>query len=174
MLALVIIPTVILSVQIQTIHKQQVDTLDKLMDIELILSGYSNEINSVDELVYEGKKDCLGLNRGLIEGVVAAEARGDTLDGMIAVAQTIKDRGDLWDIDYADVVLADGQYADVYTGEISDKVKLAVELVFDCGYRISEEPITHFHSFGEGNEPYWANAKICRGSLNSKVHQFYY
>lgn len=107
--------------------------------------------------------------RELIERVVAAEARGEEYIGMVAVAQTIKDRGDLWGMTYTEVVNAPNQYAPPYRGTISDEVKQAVSDVFDNGYRAFEEPITHFHS---GSAPYWANEKVNRGTIGR--HSFYF
>ena len=107
--------------------------------------------------------------RELIERVVAAEARGEEYIGMVAVAQTIKDRGDLWGMTYTEVVNAPNQYAPPYSGTISDEVKQAVSDVFDNGCRAFEEPITHFHS---GSAPYWANEKVNRGTIGR--HSFYY
>lgn len=107
--------------------------------------------------------------RALIEKVVAAEARGESLEGMVAVAQTIKDRGDLWGMSYTEVVTAPCQFAAPYEGEISPEVAEAVSLVFDYGCRAYEEPVTHFFS---GAAPYWVADKVCRGQIGG--HQFWY
>lgn len=107
--------------------------------------------------------------RDLIERVVAAEARGESYEGMIAVAQTIKDRGDCWNLSYTDVVMAPAQYADPYQGEVSAEVKQAVADVFDNGARAYEEPTTHFHN--STVHPEWADVKTCRGQIGN--HYFY-
>ena len=108
--------------------------------------------------------------RELIERVVAAEARGDTLEGIIAVAQVIKNRGDLWAMSYVDVVEARGQFAKPYQGEINDYVKLAVLMVFDYGVIVCDKPITHFHN--NYVSPTWAQEKECYGKIGA--HYFYY
>lgn len=108
--------------------------------------------------------------RDLIERVVAAEARGEPYKGIVAVAQVIKDRGDLWDMSYRDVVLAKGQFAPPYKGEISDDVKEAVQRVFCESLRATKEPITHFHS--KTVHPYWADEKEL--ILEIGDHKFYY
>lgn len=100
--------------------------------------------------------------RDIIERVVAAEARGEDLQGMMAVAQVIKDHP-------VDVVFAEGQFAKPYEGEISDEIHLAVANVFGGGMRVFSEPTTHFYS---GKEPYWADEKVNRGSVGN--HRFYY
>lgn len=107
--------------------------------------------------------------RDIIERVVAAEARGEDLQGMMAVAQVIKDRSDLWGMHPVDVVFAEGQFAKPYEGEISDEIHLAVANVFGGGMRVFSEPTTHFYS---GKEPYWADEKVNRGSVGN--HRFYY
>lgn len=107
--------------------------------------------------------------RNLIERVVAAEARGESYEGMLAVAQTIKDRGDLWGMSYTEVVTAPAQFANPYQGEVSAEVKQAVADVFDNGARAFEEPVTHFHNGTVS--PSWANAHTFRGQIGS--HYFY-
>ena len=107
--------------------------------------------------------------RELVERVVSAEARGEDLQGQMAVAQTILDRAELWNMTVTEVLTAPDQYATPYQGEIYDETKLAVANVFDGGLRVFQEPITHFYT---GAEPYWAIEKVNRGSIG--VHTFLY
>jgi spore germination cell wall hydrolase CwlJ-like protein len=95
--------------------------------------------------------------RDLIERVVAAESRGEILEGQMAVAQVIKNRSELWGKSITEVVLAEAQFADPYQGEVSDLTKEAVSRVFDKGEIILKEPVTHFFS---GEKPYWADNKL--------------
>lgn len=130
--------------------------------------------NATDEFIVEETNDAEIVNldlaeRELIERVVSAEARGETYEGIVAVAQVIKDRGDLWNMSYEDVVLAPSQFATPYSGEVPEIVKTAVSDVFDNGVRAFEEPVTHFHN-GSVN-PSWAGAKVYRGQIGS--HYFY-
>lgn len=108
--------------------------------------------------------------RELIERVVTAESRGEPFEGMIAVAQTIKDRSDLWGMTPTEVVSKPNQYAKPYYGEIPVEVADAVSLVFEQGYRAIEEPTTHFHA--DYVNPYWADSKTSRGQIGN--HRFYY
>ena len=165
-----IIPTFLIMEQISIVKKQQEDTLNQVMDIQMEIDNLKQSINANDKYIGNGTKNAETEDYGLIERVVAAEARGDTFQGMLAVCQTIKDRGDLWGMTYEEVVLQEGQFAAPYQGEISDDVKLAVNYVFEKNYRVTEEPITHFATY----EPYWAEGKISRGSCGSKAHQFWY
>lgn len=104
----------------------------------------------------------------LVCRVVAAEARGEDLQGMMAVAQTIRDRSELWGMTPTEVVQSPSQYAEPFQGEISDDIRLAVANVFNGGVRVFDEPITHFAQ----GEPYWAENKVNRGSIGR--HTFWY
>jgi spore germination cell wall hydrolase CwlJ-like protein len=153
-----------------------------LSDIKIMLTDILNQQNtivveldkqSIDDAAENrsgGELEALtGEAREIVERVVAAESRGEDLQGMMAVAQVIKDRSDLWDMHPVDVVQAEGQFAKPYQGEISDEIHLAVANVFDGGMRVFQEPTTHFHS---GAEPYWTENKVNRGSVGN--HRFYY
>lgn len=108
-------------------------------------------------------------DRELIERVVAAEARGEGIEGMMAVAQVIHDRAELWNMTPTEVVTSSGQFAAPYTGHINSDVCHAVAQVFDNGVMVFDEPVTHFYS---GSEPYWAEGKVNRGTIRS--HTFMY
>ena len=107
--------------------------------------------------------------REIVCRVVAAEARGEGLQGMMAVSQVIRDRAILWDMTPTEVVTAPDQFAAPYQGELTDDIYLAVANVFDGGMNVFEEPATHFYS---GPEPYWASSKESRGSIGN--HRFMY
>lgn len=159
----------------QSIMIMQTDTLDQLMLMQLDAEMGRLEQDLWEEWdkdVIEEPVEPVSLSpeeRDLICRVVAAEARGEELEGMMAVAQTILDRSELWNMTPSEVVQAPGQYADPYQGEISDEIKLAVANIFDGGVRVFEEPVTHFYS---GTEPYWTDGKVNRGSIG--CHKFYY
>jgi spore germination cell wall hydrolase CwlJ-like protein len=128
------------------IMMMQTDTLNKL-----------NAIDAENEPVEE-------VDIELIQRVVAAEARGESLQGQMAVAQTILDRSELWGMTPTEVVLQEGQYADPYNGEIPDSVKLAVANVFGGGVRVFPEATTHFND-DSIPPPDWTENKINRGSI---------
>ena len=94
--------------------------------------------------------------RDLVERTVAAEARGEPLEGQQAVAQTIYQRcidGNLT----IEEVLIPGQYASPYNGEISDTTKEAVSLVFDLGVMAVSEPIMAFYAPAYGTSGWHEN-----------------
>lgn len=147
----------------------QTDTLNTLNDIKLERDDHESKAEPLPDeplAVHSLSQE----ERDLIERVVAAESRGEDLQGMMAVAQTILDRAELWNMTVTEVVQAPGQYADPYQGKISIEIKLAVANVFDGGIRVFTEPITHFHA--DYVSPAWADEKINRGSIG--CHRFYY
>ena len=147
--------------------EDEVSWFDRDMDPE----EYGELVTTPDELTEE-LTDVHNLSldeRDLIQRVVAAESRGESLEGQMVVAQTILDRSELWDKSVIEIVTAPGQYADPYQGKISGSVKLAVSNIFDDGQVVFDGPVTHFYS---GAEPYWAEDKINRGSIAR--HTFMY
>lgn len=110
--------------------------------------------------------------RNLVERVVAAEARGESLEGMMGVAQTIRDRCITRNQSPKEVCLAPYQYAAPYDGEISDMVKDAVLFTFDIGDSALEYPTTHFYGQELIAPPDWTYSKTCRGTIGGAT--FYY
>lgn len=98
-----------------------------------------------------------------------AEAGNQPIEGMMAVAQTIRDRAELWGMAPTKVVTQPSQYAKPYQGDVSSNVIMAVSAVFDSDISVFDDPVTHFHS---GDEPYWTEGKVNRGSIGK--HTFYY
>lgn len=107
--------------------------------------------------------------RDLVERIVASEARGEPIEGMMAVAQCIRDRSQLWGMTVTEVCLAPSQFAAPYQGEVSPEVVQAVRAVFDEGMSVLEIPTTHFHA--DYVSPYWAADKVSRGNIGA--HLFY-
>lgn len=164
-MAIIITLGVLILVNQYDIMIMQTDTLNTLNDMRIEESidrprENHSHVNSA-LLTHE--------ERELIERVTAAEARGEDLQGMMAVAQTILDRSELWNMTPTEVVQAPGQYADPYQGKISDEIRLAVANVFDGGVRVFEDPVTHFYS---GDDPHWIDDKVNRGNIG--CHKFYY
>ena len=110
-------------------------------------------------------------DRDLVERVVAAEARGESLEGMAAVAQSIRDRAGAWHMSYADVVNQPHQYADPYQGEISHDVKEAVSAVFDDNYRVFGDELVLYFFNPDKAAPVWADDVNYLGSIGN--HNFY-
>ncbi len=169
---------------IQSVFISKLTTVNNVLANECISNEHSlkeeitllkNEIRALEnELKQAKEKELINAyeltqeEREIIERVVAAEARGETLKGQMAVANVIKDRAELWNMTPKEVVTAKGQFAEPFQGEISEDTKLAVEIIFDKGIRVFKEPVTHFAS----NNPWWAEHKAIIGKIG--VHTFYY
>jgi N-acetylmuramoyl-L-alanine amidase len=104
----------------------------------------------------------------LLERVVAAEARGEPYEGIMAVAEAVINRSKLWDMGIAEVLTAPNQFAEPYGGEIADDVKRAVADAL-AGIKVFRDPITHFHPVSE--TPWWAEKRRYAGQIGA--HKFY-
>lgn len=109
--------------------------------------------------------------RVLVERVVAAEARGESLMGQMAVAQVIRDRCLLGDLQVTEVVYAKDQFAQPYDGEISSTTEAAVGFVFEGGHNVFEGPVTHFYAHDLIDAPDWTNEITFVGEIGG--HSFY-
>lgn len=147
--------------------KTLTDAMDQLMWIRQDLDELKNSEAEIADLSEFNLTD---EERSLIERIVAREARGESVEGMAAVAQVIRDRATTWGMSVTDVVMAPGQFASPYNGEISPEVVRAVWAVFDEGMSVLEIPTTHFHA--DYVSPYWTADKVSRGSVGA--HRFYF
>ena len=104
--------------------------------------------------------------RELVERVVAAEARGESIECQMAVAQTILDRVVSREQSITEVCTAKYQFASPYQGEVSEKTQDAVFLVFDNGAKVFDK-VTHFYASHLIDPPYWTESKEFKGEINS-------
>ena len=109
--------------------------------------------------------------RKLVISIVAAEARGENLEGMMAVAQSIRDRAITRNQTIEQVCLSPYQYAAPYAGEVSDMLIDSVMFVFDEGHSPLEFPTTHFYQHEMIDAPDWTAGLTCRGSVGA--HTFF-
>ena len=105
--------------------------------------------------------------RDLVERVVAAEGRGECIEGQMAIAQTIRDRAITRNQSITKVCTSHMQFADPYKGEISETTKNAVAYVFDDGVEILEFPVTHFYAWKLIEAPEWTNGLEFRGEIGN-------
>jgi len=151
----------------QRIHdKTMSDCMDQLMWIRQDIDELKNTEAEIDD---SSKVMLTSEERDLVERIVASEAMGEPIEGIMAVAQCIRDRSQLWGMTVTEVCLAPGQFAAPYQGEISPEVVQAVWAVFDEGMSVLEIPTTHFHA--DYVSPYWTADKVSRGSIGA--HLFY-
>lgn len=153
--------------------RQTNDVINEVKHIQYIVEPPVEEIVEVipsEEFISEEATEVIPIEeRELVTRVVAAEARGQGIDGMMAVAQVIKDRSELWGMTPTQVVMSPGQFASPYSGTLTSDIHHAVSQVFDEGATVFDEPVTHFYS---GATPYWAEYKINRGTIRD--HTFLY
>lgn len=149
----------------QRIHdKTMSDCMDQLMYVRQAIDALQeSEIDDSSEVMLTPEE------RDLVERIVASEARDEPIEGMMAVAQCIRDRSQLWGMTVTEVCLAPSQFAAPYQGEVSPEVVQAVRAVFDEGMSVLEIPTTHFHA--DYVSPYWAADKVSRGNIGA--HLFY-
>jgi len=109
--------------------------------------------------------------RDLVERVVAAEARGESFKGQMAVAQVIRDRCLERGQSPAEVCSAPNQFAAPYMGEISSTTEAAVGFVFEGGHNVLTYPVTHFYAHELIDAPDWAKEDEFVAEIGA--HKFY-
>ena len=104
--------------------------------------------------------------RELIEKVVAAEARGESIECMMAVAQVIRDRCITREQSPIKVMTTPNQFAKPYEGKITDRIKDAVSFTFDEGHSTFEYPVTHFYASHLIDPPDWTEGMEYLGEID--------
>ena len=157
--------------RIDTVCKTQEDTLDQVMELRREVDELADAVNSIPAATVSSDPavDLTASDFDMICRVVAAEARGESYGGQLAVAQCIRDRARLWGMTPAEVVTAQGQFAEPYQGDISAETMAAVNDCLVLGASAFDEPVTHFAE--TSITPYWAESKEVVGVIGS--HRFY-
>ena len=165
--------------KVQEIEGVLVDCTDTLSDYLKKLDDYNTQLTdtvnydtnvtkSADICVSAGYKELADSELTAIANVVSLEARGESYSGQCLVAQVIKNRAELWGKTPIEIITAKGQFA-TGTAPITESVYKAVCDVFINGYKVIDEPITHFHT--TSINPYWAKNKIA--VITEGNHIFY-
>ena len=131
--------------------------------VEEVIEIVEEDVNYVEQTAIYALSD---EERDLVERVVAAEARGESIECQMAVAQTIKDRCLTRGQTVTEVCTAPYQFATPYQGEVSEKVQDAVRFTFDDGDSVLDFPTTHFYAWKLIDPPYWTADKDFRGQIN--------
>lgn len=88
--------------------------------------------------------------------VVAAESRGEPIEGQMGVAQCIRETSKATGMSPERVVKQPNQYADpVSMSAVTDSVREACERVFINGESVTDEPIRYFYSTRGGFVSNW-------------------
>ncbi len=163
--------------RLDTIMTEQASTTYQIIVIQQDIEEVKESIDSMDKVAVSGLYGSETIYRmpltdaelDIVCRVVMSEAMGEPYEGMLAVAQVIRDRAISWGLTVTEVVTAPSQFAPPYKGEISDEVIMAVDAVFIEGVSLMEFPTTHFHA--DYVSPYWTADKVSRGSIGA--HLFY-
>lgn len=90
---------------------------------------------------------CIEWDYDYVLRVVAAECRGESLEGQMAVAQVIQERADARNMTPEEVVKEKNQFAaPVSMDLVNDTVREACERVFINGEKVTDKPIKYFYS----------------------------
>lgn len=139
-----------------------IDALEERVEqYETVIEEQEQEL----ELLREREERIMTLSsKEEVVRVVMAEARNQSLEGQMAVAQVILDRSTELGMSSGEVVNSPYQFATPYKGEIDPVSELAVDLVYLYGERVFEEPTTHFYNPSKA-EPYWEEVLTERGVI---------
>ena len=104
--------------------------------------------------------------------VIYSEARGESIEGQIAVGWSIRNRAELYGVEIIDVVITPGQFS-VLRGKPQDerawlKANVVAQHVL-CSDVDPTRGATHFHAVG--SRPGWASKLRTRGAKGR--HLFY-
>lgn len=111
----------------------------------------------------------------LVQRVVAAESRSESLEGQMAVAQTIYETSCATGQTPDEVVFVPNQYAEPISYDlVTDSVREACYKVFILGEKVTEEPIRWFYSTAGGFYSEWhETSSNLEYVMSIGVHKFY-
>lgn len=122
-----------------SIHSCEKDTTDDIEPLTITTT-------TTTDVVIESEPFFLlsDYERNVVECVVMGEARGESYEGKVLVAQCILNACLIDELQPSEV-RKQFKYAG-WNENPSDEVKQAVSAVFDDGYQITEEPILYFYA----------------------------
>lgn len=144
-----------LSVAARTINTQKI--ADEAQNSEESAKNAPHEQITMPEMEMAATVPEFGFDFDNLVRVVGAEARSESAEMQMLVAQTIYNRAVMWNMSVDEVVSAKDQYAEPmpqgYDG--GEMVNESCLRVFACGERITDEPITFFYSTAGGFYSAW-------------------
>lgn len=148
-------------IHVDTVCKQQIDTLDQLNYIRQAVEPEEVETAAGESF----PPIALTLDeRALAERVVMSEAGSGGMEMQMAVAQTLSDRMNDFGITLQEAVI-EGVYSTADNGEPTESVKIAVSNVFDHGAVVFNGSTYQFHD--TSFMPSWTVGKIDRGQIGN-------
>ena len=177
-----------LEIKIANLKKQKKQRRILLLTVGILGGALLFAINTINDLehkidvmptvVYAIESETTGQTveltaqeRELVEKVVAAEARGESFKGQMAVAQVIRDRCLQKNLTVEAVIYEKDQFAEPYDGEISSTTEAAVGFVFEGGHNIFDFPVTHFYAYDLIEAPEWTEQLVFVERIGG--HSFY-
>ena len=145
-------------------------TIEELKSETIILrlqvQGLNKEIIALEEQIAEAEKEIKipivsttskhSYDYDYVLRVVAAECRGEPIEGQMAVAQTIMETSKVTGMTPEQVVKVPNQYASPISIDlVNDSVKEACERVLVNGESVTNEPIRYFYSTMDGFVSKW-------------------
>ena len=110
----------------------------------------------------------------IVEQVVAAESRGESLEGQMAVVQTIMETANYYNLSYEEVAMSSKYTDPVPYDLVTDSVREACYRVIYLGEKAVDEPIMWFYSTRGGFYSSWhETSKTIEYVTTIGNHKFY-
>jgi len=132
----------------------------RIAELEGMVSDLTGPLPEPDPTAY----DELGWDFDYVVRVVGAEARGEPMDGILAVAQCIADTAEATGMTPEQVVRVPGQYTDPVGRNVTDGMESVNEAclrVFVAGERPFDEPIRWFYAYKNGYSSWHEGQVYC-------------
>ena len=130
------------------------------------LKSQNEELTQQIDLLREPPADAyneIGWDFDYVVRVVGAEARGEPIEGILAVCQCIQDTAERTG-QTPEQVVKSGQYTSPVSRAVTDNMETVNEcclLVFLNGYKPFEEPIEYFYAFKNGYSAWHESQVFC-------------
>ena len=167
-----------IAIMIQTVYLYKVEiryvqTREVINDLTFVVSALTDDVvelrSELDEHIEEEesvveetepKQDVVQTNANYdynyVLRVVAAESRGESIEGQMAVAQCIRETSKATGMTPEQVVKQKNQYASpVAASVVTDSIKEACDRVIIHGASVTDEPIRYFYSTAGGFVSPW-------------------
>lgn len=159
-----------------SIYEQQRNLKIDQEELNLEKTYFFSDLNSVDEIKVALKSyinpspySLTNAERALVEGAVMAEARGESYEGQMMIAQCILDGALRNNLDIASSI--DKYQIAVSSMSPSASVKKAVSAVFDTGERVTQESADIWYAYNICSSS-WHEEQIYVTTIGD--HKFFY
>lgn len=139
-------------------HKQYEESVFEIAALKEEIESYCVPLEEPPADAY----DAIGWDFDYVVRVVGAEARGESMEGILAVCQCIADTADRTGMTPEEVVKQPNQYSAPVSRDVKDgmeRVNEACCRVFLTGERPYEEPIEYFYAYKNGYSA-WHESKV--------------